>query len=219
MQAAIREGKLEEYIAGLVQKQAEPAIRHYQSVADRQVADLQRQLREAREAETRRVRDAKLSDENLTDDEKAILKDKWALEDEREQLRADIEEGDSFFKSMYAAELAREAGQFGVTAAQLAQFDEPEQMDAFVAQAELAWYKAGNLPTASVPNNAVQATPTGAAPAANPVVAAPAGASAPTDVGGGAPAAPAAKPEQGQGIDVMARNLNMSEWVSVPLPN
>lgn len=220
LQKALREGNLDEYIAGLVSQKVEPIARAQQSSYDKRINDLQQQLREAREAEIRREREGKLANEDLTDEEKALLREKWTLEDEKAQLAADIEEGDRYFRSMYVAGLVQEAQQFGVTAEQLEQFDEPEEMDAFVARAELDWYKSGHHLTAQVPNNAVQANPTGSAPAANPqVAAAPAGASAPTDVGGGAPAAPAAKPEQGTGIDVMARNLNNSEWVVVPLPN
>lgn len=218
LQKAMREGSLDEYIAGLVTSKVEPIVRGQQSSYDKRINDLTKQLSDAREAERQREREGKLANEDLTDSEKAILREKWSLEDEKAQLAADIAEGDGYFRSMYVAGLVQEAKQFGVTEEQLEQFSEPEEMDAFVARAELDWYKAGNHLTTQVPNNAVQGATTGTAPGAV-ATPAPAAASAPSDVGGGAPAAPPAKLEEGTGIDFIARNLNKSEWVSVPLPN
>lgn len=207
LQQAIQDGKLDEYIDGQIEAKAGTVVRGLQSSYDKRVAALEKERDEAREAIKTSQRQAKLNSEDLTDEEKEILQEKWKLEDEREALRQETEAADEYFKSLYVAGLAQEGAQFGVTAADLMQFSEPEEMDNFVRDKELAFYKAGGVIAAVVPSGVATATTPGV----------PAGATAATDIGGsGAPQSPAKAPPTGTGVDAMKEHLAQLKWESVP---
>lgn len=211
MQKAVQDGSLDTYVAGLVKDQIGTILRSQQGSYDKRITTLTDELKAAREAALVTAREGKL--ENLTDDEQQILREKWAIEDERRMLDAEIEVADTYFRSMYVATLIQDYAQFGVTAEDLEQLDEPEEMDAFVAEKELSYYRSGQHLTAVVPAHQVESS------AVQPVETAPAGAQAPTDVGGSGPSTTPAKFDESPGLDVMARNLNNLPWQSLPMPN
>ena len=209
MQQAIKDGTLDEYLAGLVNEKVGTALRSQQSSYDKRIQSLKDDLDAAREAAKKSEREGKLAE--LSDEEAAVLKDKWALEDERVALDAYSDELDNYFRAMYVANLVQQSGEFGVTAEELEQFIEPEEMDAFVKDKELDWFRSGKTVAAQVPTRTV-ATPEAATQQV------PAGASAPTDLGGGAPSAPPATLDQSIGPDAMAANLNKLPWVTLRTP-
>lgn len=216
MQKAIAEGTLDDYIATLVKENTGSALRTQQSSYDKRIDALQKDLKESREAAARSEREAKLNNEDLTDEEKATLRKSWELEDKATALSAYETELDGYFRAIYATRLASDHAQFGVTAEELEQFSEPEEMDAFVAQKELDFYRSGRHlapSTNTVPDRSVQAP--GTTPN-EPV--APAGASAPTDIGGNAPVSLPAELSKEVGPDAMLANLNKLPW-ETPLPN
>ena len=198
--------------AGLTKEDVERIIRSQQSSYDRRINSLQEELKEAREANLRAEREGKL--EGLDEEEQEILRSKWGLEDEKRQLAEDVEVADEYFRSIYVAMLVQDYEQFGVTAEDLANLDEPEDMDAFVQSKELDYYRSGKHVTVQVPSRVVET------PASQPGEIAPAGATSPTDLGGsGAPSAPPASLSKETGVDAMAHNLKMLPWESLPMPN
>jgi hypothetical protein len=197
-------------VQGLIKEAVGNALRSQQSAYDKRIAGLEQAAKEAREASARAERDAKLNSPDLTEDERAVLRDKYALEDKQAELDAYADELDRYHRSIYIGALVQEHGKFGVTVEALEAFEEPEQMDAFVKDAELTWYKAGNHATQQVPDRVTQPNAS-----ADPKV--PAGATAPTDVMGTPPPAPAAKWDDGQSPDSLARNLNSLPWETVPI--
>ena len=208
MQQAIKDGKLDEYIDGLVGEKVGTALRSQQGNYDKRYNALKDELDAAREAAKKSEREGKLAE--LSDDEADILKNKWELEDERSALNAYSDELDNYFRAMYVANLVQQAEQFGVTAEALEQFTEPEEMDVFVKDKELEWFRSGKT-TTTVPARTV-VVPEGTTEQA------PAGASAQTDIGGGAPSAPPATLETGVGLDAMAANINKLPWVTLRMP-
>ena len=210
MQKAIQDGALDTYVAGLVNESVGKALRSQQSSYDKRIDALEQELGAAREATLKAEREGKL--EGLTEDEQQTLRDKWALEDERQQLNAEINEADVYFHSLYVAATVQEYAQYGVTAEDLEQIEEPEEIDVFVREKELEYYRSGAHLKTEIPTRTVESS------AAQPIVA-PAGAQAPTDVGGGAPSNPPAKFDESVGLDAMARNLNNLPWQSLPMPN
>lgn len=212
LEKAVAEGTLEAYIAGLVKENTGSALRNQQSSYDKRIEAMQADLRAAREAQVKSEREGKLSSDDLSDDEKAILRDKYALEDERQRLQEYDAAIETHYRAVYVAALVQDYAQFGVTGDALEQFSEPEEMDVFVKDKELEFYRSGQHVTTIIPSNSATA-PGAAAVPSEP--AAPAGASAPTDLGGGAPSAPPAKPDTGLGIDSMARNLKSTPWTTI----
>lgn len=202
-------------LAGLIKEEVGKALRGQQSSYDKRINELQTQLVEAQKAETQRERDSKLASDELTDEEKDLLREKWSLADEKAKLDEYADSLDAFYRTQYVASLVSEAGRYGVTADDLEALSEPEEMDRFVLEKELEFLRSGGSQVAAntVPANTV-VTPAVTPNAPEPQ--APAGASAPSDLGGAAPDAPRAQPEQGMGLDVLARNLNSMGWSSLP---
>lgn len=190
------------------------ALRAQQSSYDKRMAQLDQQLKEAQEAAKKAERESKLNSEELTDDEKAILRNKYALEDREAQLNEYETELDGYYRSIYVATLVQENSQYGVSAEELEVFSEPEEMDAYVKDKALDFYRSGQTATTTAPTRTVQAPVT----ATSPESTAPAGASAPTDLGGmGAPPAPAQKWDDGTGPQSLLRNLNALPWQTIPV--
>lgn len=205
------EAKPEVDVQGLIKEAVGNALRSQQSAYDKRIAQLETAAKEAREASIRAERDAKLNSPDLTEEERAVLRDKYALEDKQVELDAYADELDKYHRSIYIGALVQEHGKYGVTVESLEAFEEPEEMDAFVRDAELNWYRSGNHVTDQVPTRGVEQPN---APAAQ----VPAGATAPTDVGAtGAVPAPEYKWDTGQSPDSLARNLNSLAWETVPI--
>lgn len=201
------------FIAGLVNAKAEEVRRAEQSVRDKQVNTLREELKAAREAAIKAEREAKLNSEDLSDEEKETLRNKYALEDEKARIDAYAEEVDGMYKALVVAKLVESHGQFGVTEEALSAFDEPDEMEAFAKDKELEAYRSGTLTakTNQVPDRAVAAS----AAETETKEQVPAGASAPSDVGGGAPPAPPVQLSPEAGMDTLASNLSKLQWETV----
>ena len=212
LEELLRSPAVAEHFAGLMNEKVGTALRSQQSSYDKRINSLENDLKEAREANLRIERETKL--EGLSDDEQELIKGKWALEDQKHDLEEYEKTLDEYWHEMYVAKLTEENGKFGVTAEDLEQLTEPEEMDVFVLRKEAEFYRNGGTLTTQVPSHVVTATGSGATPDAS----VPAGASAPTDVGGSGPTATPIKLEEGAGMDVMARNLNALKWESLPMP-
>lgn len=202
-------------VEALLKERLETALRAQQSAADKRMAALEKQLNEAKEATIRAQRDAKLNSEDLSDDEKAILRDKFLLEDERAQLAKDVEENDKYYRELMIERYARDYAQFGVTAVELDAIDEPDDMEAFVLKKELEFLRSGKAPATAVVPAAVVTAPVTAA--VEPT--APAGASAPTHIGGNAPAPQAPAFRREASADAMRENLKNLSWETIKLPS
>lgn len=200
-------------LAGLIKEEVGKALRSQQSSYDKRINELQSQLVEAQKAEAQRERDAKLASDELSDEEKDLLRTKWNLDDEKAKLDEYADSLDAFYRTQYVASLVSEAGRYGVTAEDLEAFSEPEDMDRFVLEKELEFFRSGAQVTNTVPANSVVTT---AVTPSAPEPQAPAGASAPSDLGGAAPDAPRPQLDQGRGLDVLSRNLNSMAWSSLP---
>lgn len=197
---------------GLVKDATGAALRTQQGSYDRQINSLKEELKAAKETAMKAEREAKLNSEDLTDDEKDILRNKYALEDRQVALDNYEAELDVMYKEMVVAELVQSHSQFGVTREALLGFDDPDEMEAFAKDKELEAYRSGVLTSKGnqVPDRTVQSPS-----AAQPEPEIPAGARAPSDVGGGAPAAPATQLSQEAGLDALASNLKKLTWETV----
>lgn len=201
-----------EELQAMVREAVEKARREAQSAADKRVAQLEKQIKDAQEASMKAEREAKLKDEYLSDEEKARLKQTWELEDTKRELDVYHDQLESYYKSLQVETLSKEYAQFGVTREDLEAIDDADEMERFVQSKELEFHRSGKTvqsPAAPVPTATVVATPPEA----------PAGASAPTHVGGTAPAPEAPKFLTGQGWKDLAFNLKNIPEVSAPVPN
>lgn len=199
----------------LVKDEVGKALRSQQSSYDKRIAALEAEKEAAREAARKAERDAKLNNEELTEEERAVLRDRYALDDEREELNKYADDLDGYYRQLYVGGLLQDYGQFGVTAEELEAISEPEEMDVYVRDKELEFYRSGGVPsvTQQVPSRAVESPV-----APQPQEQVPAGAVAPSDVSGpGAPPAPAPQWDQGVGPQSLARNLNNLPWETVSI--
>lgn len=181
-----------------------------QSRYDRQFAAQNRQIQELTKASEARerelleaLREAKLN--GLTDEEKAKLQAQWNHDDEVSKLDAYRTELDGYQVELLRTAYAVEYAEFGLLAEDLEVFSTPEEMEQFIKDVQIEYYKllAERGPEAK--------TDTPAAPA-KPAAKAPAGATAPTDAGsgGGAPP-PTTKFNSNRGMSAMADNIR-SGW-------
>lgn len=207
LELAVSEGRLEEYIAEQARDAAQRVARAQQSSYDKQAAELRNQLKDAQVALKQREREGKLANEDLSEQEKDLLRGKWELEDERVALDEYNAETDIFFRRVFIANLVQENPQFGVTAEDLEAFEEPEEMEAFVKDAEINFWRTGGKATV-IPSSA----PVASAPQEKP---APAGASAPSDIGGQPAYTPAATASKGMGVDAVKQTIESLPWVAV----
>lgn len=200
---------------------AAAATSQLQSKYDRQFAATQRQMRdlaaaaEARELELREaVRNAQLN--GLTDAEKEQLKKQWNETDKVAELDAYKEQLTGFHIDLLRTAYATEYAEFGLQADDLEQFDTPEDMEAFIKDVQIEYYKLMANPAvqgAISEGTPVAKTATAPAPVAAATRKAPAGAAAPSDAGGGSAPAPTTKFNKGTGVDAMAENIR-SGWES-----
>lgn len=206
LEQAVKDGTLDDYIKTQVTK----VTSGLQSSFDTRVARLEKERDEAREAVRNAQRESKLNSEDLTDEEKDILREKWKLEDERARLDEELKAADEYYKSLYATGMAQENQQFGVTVEELMGLESAEEMDSYVLQKQLDFYKSGgNVQTPVVPSGTATA-------AGTPPPGVPAGAVAPTDVGGSAPSTPPPAPPTGTGPDAMKEHMAQLKWETVP---
>jgi len=197
-------------VDALVREAVEKTRREQQSATDKRVAALEKQIKDAQEASRKAEREAKLSGEFLSDEEKETLKNKWENEDTKLELDAYHNQLEDYYKSLQVETLSKEYSQYGVTRAELEAIDDADEMERFVQSRELEFHRSGKTVTAAVPTPAVVA-------ATEPP--APAGATAPTHVGGTAPAPEPVKFTTERGWDAMAQNLKNLPESSVTVPN
>jgi hypothetical protein len=193
---------------------AAAATSQLQSRYDRQFATQQRQLRQMQEqADTERrtlqeaVREAKLN--GLTDAEKEQLKSQWDQADKVAALDAYRDQLTDMHVELLRTAYVTEYATYGLQAGDLDTFETPEEMEAFVKDVQIEYYKLMSDPAVQ----AALAEGASAAPAATPAPAAaaarkaPAGVNAPTDAGGGGAPPPATKFNSGRGVEAMADNI------------
>lgn len=210
---ALKDGRLDDYIAEITNTRVGEALRTQQSGYDKRINALSDELKASRAAAVKAEREAKLNSEDLTDEEKDTLRHKYELDDREAALNEYDEQLDSYYRSLVVAKLVESHGGYGVTAAELEAIDDPEEMEKFATEKELVFYRNGG--TSTVPSRSIEATTT--ATQQEPEV--PAGASAPTDVGGNAVVAPPAQLQSGSGADILRSNLEKLPWESVRMPN
>lgn len=201
--------KSEVDVAAVVREELGKALRAQQSNYDKKIDALNKELVAARETALKNERESKLNNEDISDEDKDVLRRSWALDDRQKELDEYDQELDVYFRTLYVAKLVETHQQFGVTAEELNAIEEPEEMDKYVADKELDFYRSGRT-LSSLPLETVIPGQTPAAPA---------GATAPTDIGGGAPAAPVRQLSTEQGSEAMRNNLELLPWESLPRPN
>lgn len=213
------------------------AQRHYQSVADRDVAaanaravagvDRYDQL----QAEIRSIRA-----EGLTDEQQADLKKVYEQDDRSADLQKWSEDLTSYHLGLSAKGMLLDYADFGVDEDFLNQFTTPEEMEAACLEVKAVFVdkqleEARRAPAVAQPAAQVPAAQPAApvvaqpvaqapvaqaappAPAAPPLANVPGGVAAATDVG--STGAPNQKTwNSGQGPDALAENLRASQWVS-----
>ena len=169
-----------------IKEQVGKAVRGVQSASDKRIAALEKELNAAREAAIKAERDAKLNSDDLTDEEKDLLREKFKLDDEKAKLKADIDANLKYHRELQVARLASEYSKYGVTADDLDALDDPDAMESFAKDKALEFFQSGKSLQEAIAQAPV-VTPQAASTSAEPVV--PAGATAPSHVGGDAPAA------------------------------
>lgn len=203
--------KTQEDLKALIASQLEEARRTQQSVADKRIDALAKELKDTREASIKAEREAKLNSPDLSEDDRSALEKVWALDDREQKLNQREADVEDFFSKSYLVALAQDYGKFGVKAEDL-DGKTPEEMDSFVHEKELTFYRNGGVAQTKTSAVAVKAE--------EPVKAeVPAGAQAPSDVAGGAPAAPQTPAVEGKGPDALAQAINNAPWETVRLPN
>lgn len=166
-------------VEAMLNERLSKAVRSMQSASDKKIAALEKQLSDAQEARLKADRDAKLNSDELSDEEKDILRDKYALEDEKSKLKQQIEANEKYHRELAIATLSKDFGQFGVTADELDAIDDVDAMEKFAKDKELDFYRSGKTLAQAI----------AAAPVETVGSTVPAGATAPSHVGGEAPAA------------------------------
>lgn len=236
--AGAPEATLEEEAASLgrlktfLDEQAEEARRAVQSQHDRQSAQIERQLQEAKtqsQALTDQIRE--LESRDLTDAEKAKVRETWAQQDERAQLDSYRGELVDYHRTVFVDSLVAEYKQYGVTPESLGAVETPEEMELFCEQQKSASLEKklqeGQAPAqpaaapvqppppvpAPQPAATVQEQPPAQPQPNAPGV--PAGASAPSDVGGSGTVDEGKKFSEEAGSDAMKQNLKNMQWDAV----
>lgn len=186
-----------------------------QSSYDRRIAAQDKQIQELRNLSKTReqelqaqLREAQLN--GLPDAEKEKIKAVWAFEDREAALNARESELTGYHVEILRAAYAQEYAKFGLTAEDLEDYETPEQMDEFIREVQLEYYKQLSESRTAAP--AAEAAPAARAKPATQARKAPAGASAPADSASGSAVPEVAKPNTGRGISAMADNLKSGAW-------
>lgn len=216
LQAYYREQAAREFEQSVVPK--------LQSTYDRQIAALNKQVQESREAATARekllldqVREAQMN--GLGEAEKAKLREQWDYDDRLRELDSREQELTGYHTELLREAYAQEYAEFGVTAEDLVEFSNPEDMESFVRDVELEYYRQlaefrskGGLPDEDDDDE----SPTSARNPKPAAKKAPAGASAPTDAGAGSAVPSVTKFNSGQSAGAMAENIR-NGWETVQI--
>lgn len=212
---------LQEQAARRVEQEVVPRL---QSTYDRQIAAQERQLRELREANEKRVqeltaqvREAQLN--GLPEAEKARLRTEWDWEDRQRQLDTREAELTGYHNEIQKAFIVQEYSQFGLQLDDLDEFETPEEMVEFAREVELEYYRlmvknGGQVAEDTDEEDEDEEKPRSKKVSAKPKARVPAGASAPSD-GGGGPAVPeGSKFNSNTGPSAMAENIK-NGWDTV----
>lgn len=208
------EAELDQWIESEKASAREEGARSTQASKDREIAKLAKHLEslESREVTLQRQLD-EAKTEGLSDDERQMYLDAKVLENQRREIEKLIEDHDSELKVELVKALVTDYGQYGITAADLEDLDEPDDMERVCEKAELKFLRENrNKPVvAEVAKPVARAV---APKAAKPV---PAGATAPTDIG----ATPVSlaptrgKIAEGTGLDKAAETLRNLPYQTV----
>ncbi len=209
--------------------QAEEGRRVAQGIADKQTAQLGRQLEEAKTAtkdQAKQIRE--LQTGSLSDEDKAVALAKFEQDDERDALNEYRQNLVDFHRTVYIDSLSIEFAPYGVTREDLQAITTPEEMELACERAKSASLGKqlstnGNTevaPAVAEPVKAAEPTPAPPAPPA-PVAAeanVPAGSRAPSDVGGGSVPAEAPTFNDKTDANALQENLGNMVWDQVKLP-
>ncbi len=206
------EKQLDELIAAEVAKQVKEATASVQSAKDREIAASNARM-QAVEAELKTLREKELEAQlaSLDPEERAAYLDKRALEEEKARLLTLANEIDEVYKGQLITALVQEYGDYGITAEDISDIDDPDDMEAYCERAKTIYEKVVARTGARI-EPAASAAP---APATRQTTV-PAGATAPTDIGGGSPdLGPNRKPVEGTGLEFAAQTLESLPWETV----
>jgi len=211
------EAELDAYLEELARTKFAPELVKVQSVKDKEISKIRAQaasFEERLKAAEALLEEAKL--EGLTLDERTTYLDSKAVEKQKAEITAAADELDAIYKERMIELLVQDYGDFGVTAEDLDEIDDPDAAEAFCKQAE-KYFLAGSGGVRKVA--AAVASPVVAKPAAVVATArrpVPAGAEAPADIGGGSPNLGRSRQLNTKvGVDAMAENLNNLPWETV----
>lgn len=213
-EAAALEAELDAFLEQRVEARIKPQL----AGRDRQITALQQELkaRDQRMAEIeKQLRENKLI--GLSEEDQQKLRQQWDFDDKMAQLKDyETANNDMYLALLRMAHVQDNGDEFGFTEADLEGMSE-EEMDKFVVEKELAYWRAGGPKKAAAP----AAEPKAKAPApAAPARKAPAGASAPSDLGGdGAAPKPQNGVAAGTGPEAMALTLKGLKTETVRLYN
>ena len=216
--------KAEEVLQEKINSSVEGALRSQQSVYDRQASALTTRLEEAAQGNstlTQKIRELETRD--LTEEERQVVMDKFAQDDERTALDSYRSELDTFHKDLAIMSLMHEFRGYGVEEDALRALETPEEMQAFSLEAKATFLEKvleegkaapAQLETPIQPTPPTTGTAATAAPA-KPEPQVPAGATAPTDIGSsGAPEQPKGF-SQGTTPKDLQSNLRDMGWDTV----
>ena len=211
--------ELRDYFAEEARKEAqEEIVPKLQSTYDRQIAQLSKQLNQVQEGA--KAREQELRDQvrqaqtvGLTDVEKSELQRRWDWEDKNADLQAQQTELASIQVELLRTAYAQEYSTFGLTAEDLEDFDSVEEMEAFVKEVQIEYYRQLAEARATAPEADTEDTPKAKKSSKKP---APAGATAPTDAGGGGAPPDAPKLNLERSRVAMAENLR-SGWETITI--
>lgn len=206
------EAELDAWIEQIKADLKEEGAREAQSRKDREIAKVASKLKETED----RLKAVEAQNEEtrlngLTDEERTRYLDSKELERRKAALD---EYSDTIVESLQAQLIAgyvQDYGQYGVTAADLEDIDDPDAMELFCEKAELKFYRNGGSKTPPAPQATAKPTRV-----AKPV---PAGASAPADLGGNSPILSKQRnePADGTGIEALAQTLSSLPFETVRL--
>ncbi len=219
------EGRLDEYIASEVDKRIGTRVGSVQQAKDREIANLNQRIKaqdEQMKAIRQEIREGKLA--ALTPEEQSKMREQWDFEDRKTSLDTYETELDGFYRDLMIQALVIDYKEFGVTAEELSEIDDPDEMEQACKDKELAYWRgvaSGEIkPKQGVQSGVTKQAPTRETRATPAGKQAPAGASAPSDLGtSGSPDSGAAKGKvaEGTGLKSLAETYANLPFESVRL--
>lgn len=195
------------------------ALSKQQSAYDKQIAAMNKTLELVKEqdaARTQQIRE--LETRGLSDEERVKVMEVYAQEDKTAQLVSYEQELNEYHKELMVFNLMQEFQSFGVTQESLAEYDNPEEMQAHCFEQKAVFLEKkleeGTQPQAQAPDT--QPSPqTPEKPVEQPAPQVPAGATAPADIGGGGMTPQEKSFATDQSPDAMKKNMQDMGWDTV----